>query len=89
VIAADDSPDHDPAMPMDRDTRRIVRTALVLVAAVMLLLAAGMVFWTEHLKSTSGQPVDYTTAVLGTVAYILIAVICFVAAWRLKPHDPA
>jgi hypothetical protein len=74
-----------PAMPMDRDTRRIVRTALVLVAAIMLLLAAGIVFWTIHLKSASGQPVDYTGAALGTGAYIVIAIISLVAAWRLKP----
>jgi hypothetical protein len=75
-------------MPMDRDTRRIVRTALILLASIMLLLGAAMLVMTLMLHPAPGQAIDHTGAILGIIAYALIATACFYAAWRLRPGSP-
>ena len=76
-----------PAMPMDHDTRRIVRTALALLASVMLLLAVGVIAITLRLNPADGQPVDYKSAVIGVTAYVVIAALCFYAIRKIKPAE--
>lgn len=66
---------------MHRPTRRIIRIVFVIVGMLASLLGAA----TLTLFAVLRPPGDHSQALRGSFVYLAIGVVCFVAAWRLKP----